>query len=219
MRLFVALVPPADVLAEIAEGFARYRREWTDLRWMPREQWHVTLAFLGEVDDALLGPLEERLSRAVSRHDAMTMAFTGTGAFPSPARARVFWTGLTEDPEAAPAKPATTTPEAAEPVAPEARHPHTARDLRAGHPRTPLRRLADSLAAGACRAGVANQDRKRFHAHLTLARSSREADLRPLIRLTRIFAGRPWQATTVHLIRSHQGPPIRYEPLTAWPLD
>jgi 2'-5' RNA ligase len=187
--LFVALVPPDDVLAEIAEEFAHYRREWTDLRWIPQEQWHVTLAFLGEVDDALLGPLEERLSRAVSRHDAMPMTFTGTGAFPSPARARVFWTGLTEDPEAAPA------------------------------PRTPLRRLAGSLAAGARRAGVADQDRKRFHAHLTLARSSREADLRPLIRLTRIFAGRPWQATTVHLIRSHQGPPIRYEPLTAWPLD
>ncbi len=216
MRLFVALVPPDDVLAEIAEGFARYRREWSDLRWMPREQWHVTLAFLGEVDEALLGPLEERLSRAVSRHDAMTMTFTGTGAFPSPARARVFWTGLTEGPETAPAKLAETTTEAVEPNAPEARHPHTAR---AGHPRTPLRRLADSLAAGARRAGVADQDRKRFHAHLTLARSSREADLRPLIRLTRTFAGRPWQATTVHLIRSHQGPPIRYEPLIAWPLD
>ncbi|HEY9522619.1 MAG TPA: RNA 2',3'-cyclic phosphodiesterase, partial [Thermopolyspora sp.] len=62
------------------------------------------------------------------------------------------------------------------------------------------------------------EDRKRFHAHLTLARSRPEADLRPLVEMTRSFAGRRWEAAAVHLVRSHPGPPVTYEPLVSWPL-
>jgi 2'-5' RNA ligase len=48
MRLFVAVRPPEDVLAALA-GLAR--PEHPGLRWSTRDQWHVTLRFLGDVDD------------------------------------------------------------------------------------------------------------------------------------------------------------------------
>lgn len=48
MRLFVAVRPPDDVLAALA---ALARPEHPGLRWTTRDQWHVTLRFLGEVDD------------------------------------------------------------------------------------------------------------------------------------------------------------------------
>jgi len=47
-RLFVAVWPPEDVLHALA-GLAR--PEIPGLRWTGREQWHVTLRFLGAVDD------------------------------------------------------------------------------------------------------------------------------------------------------------------------
>jgi 2'-5' RNA ligase len=56
-RLFVAVVPPDDVLDAVA---ALERPPVSGLRWTSREQWHVTLRFLGTVADA--GPVVEALS-------------------------------------------------------------------------------------------------------------------------------------------------------------
>lgn len=47
-RLFVAVWPPDDVLAVVA---ALARPAVPGLRWTGREQWHVTLRFLGSVPD------------------------------------------------------------------------------------------------------------------------------------------------------------------------
>ena len=47
-RLFVAAVPPAAVLDQIAE---LTRPEIEGLRWTTRDQWHATLRFLGRVSD------------------------------------------------------------------------------------------------------------------------------------------------------------------------
>ena len=85
----------------------------------------------------------------------------------------------------------------------------------------PLSRLAASIAAGARRAGAVRTDVKAFRPHLTLARARpREGgDARPLVEaLTGSFAGTPWRAEAVHLMRSHLGPVVRYETLESWPL-
>ena len=47
MRLFVAVWPPDEVVAELA---ALPRPEVAGLRWTEPAQWHVTLRFLGEMD-------------------------------------------------------------------------------------------------------------------------------------------------------------------------
>src|ERR1700761_8764527 len=49
MRLFVALVPPVAVLDDLDRAVGALRTARTDLRWSVRSDWHVTLAFLGEV--------------------------------------------------------------------------------------------------------------------------------------------------------------------------
>jgi RNA 2',3'-cyclic 3'-phosphodiesterase len=49
VRLFVAVWPPDDVIALI-EGILR--PEVPGLRWTTRPQWHVTMSFLGEVEQA-----------------------------------------------------------------------------------------------------------------------------------------------------------------------
>ena len=49
MRLFVAVRPPDDVLELIAN---LPRPDDTPARWTTRDQWHVTLRFFGNVDDA-----------------------------------------------------------------------------------------------------------------------------------------------------------------------
>ncbi|MFC5187861.1 RNA 2',3'-cyclic phosphodiesterase [Actinomadura harenae] len=98
MRLFVALLPPREVLDELESFVGPLRDVVPELRWTRRELLHVTLAFLGDVDDRTLERLLPRLERAAARHDRLTLSLAGGGAFPGGgAHARVLWTGLYGD--------------------------------------------------------------------------------------------------------------------------
>lgn len=97
MRLFVALVPPAAALAELDAATAPLRPGRPDLRWTGPDDWHLTLAFLGEVDPGRLAGLSARLERAAGRHAALDLSIRGAGAFPGPGRARLLWAGIDGD--------------------------------------------------------------------------------------------------------------------------
>jgi 2'-5' RNA ligase len=97
MRLFVAIAPPPGVLDELDALVAPRRMAREDLRWTSREAWHVTLAFLGEVEEPTVARLLPRLERAARRHHEIRLAFSGAGAFPAPHRANVLWSGLSGD--------------------------------------------------------------------------------------------------------------------------
>jgi 2'-5' RNA ligase len=184
MRLFVAVAPPPAVLDELdaLAGPLRARRQ--DLRWTGIEAWHVTLAFLGQVDESAAARLVPRLERAARRHRAFRLAFCGAGAFPSPARANVLWSGLSGDKGA-------------------------------------LAHLAESVAAGARRAGAPPPDKgRRFQPHLTLARCRMPADVTELVAALARYQGQPWTADRIHLVRSRLGATEqpRYTTLASWPL-
>src|SRR6185437_9701639 len=91
-RLFVALVPPADALAELAAAVEALP-ETAGLRWTRPEQWHVTLAFLAEVDDRAREALTPRLERVAHRHAPPTLALAGGGRFGR----QVLWTRVDGD--------------------------------------------------------------------------------------------------------------------------
>lgn len=97
MRLFVALVPPESALDALETACAPFKAARKDLRWVRRDAWHITLAFLGEVDEIPLTRLVPRLERAARRHSAFSLSFEGAGAFPSARRASVLWGGLAGD--------------------------------------------------------------------------------------------------------------------------
>jgi len=93
-----------------------------------------------------------------------------------------------------------------------------ARVFWAGLTGDPMTRLAESVAAGAHRAGATQTDRKRFHPHLTLARARAETDLRPLVDSLSGFSGSAWRASGVRLVKSELGARVRYESLAEWAL-
>lgn len=87
-----------------------------------------------------------------------------------------------------------------------------------------LAALAASVGAGARRAGAPPaEEGRRFQPHLTLARCREPVDVRPLVGCLSGYAGTPWTAGEIYLIRSHlpAGRPHdrpRYETLSCWPL-
>ncbi|WP_320780092.1 RNA 2',3'-cyclic phosphodiesterase [Streptomyces sp. CRN 30] len=96
MRLFAAVLPPADVTEELAGAVAALRRlPGADrLRWTERSNWHFTLAFYGEVGDGAVPDLAERLGRAARRTGPFPLALRGGGQF---GRGRALWTGAGGD--------------------------------------------------------------------------------------------------------------------------
>lgn len=81
MQLFVALTPPGEVVGELLDSTAALRDLAPELRWTRPEQWHLTLAFLGEVGDDVLSELTSRLGRAAARHPPLSLSLGGGGRF------------------------------------------------------------------------------------------------------------------------------------------
>lgn len=94
MRMFVALLPPDEVVEDLTEFLAPRQEVDSDLRWAAPEQWHVTLAFMPQVPDRSLDDLTARLERAAARRTPFTLGLAGGGAFPNPARAKVLYARL-----------------------------------------------------------------------------------------------------------------------------
>ena len=202
MRAFVALIPPAAALTELADAVAPVRAAHPDLRWTPPAQWHLTLAFLGEIDDGVLPELAERLARAARRHPPAPLALAGGGRFGD----RVLWTRVQPVPGKWRESPASA-----------------GRVLRSDRPVRidAVRRLAGSVTAAARRCGIAVDDRP-HRPHLTLARGREGADLRPAVAALAAFAGSPWTADALHLVHSRlgvgSGGTAAHEIVGTWPL-
>ena len=77
MRMFVALLPPDPVVEDLAEFLAPRQEAGDGLRWTVPDQWHVTLAFFGDVTERHLDDLVERLGRAAAKRTSLELRFSG----------------------------------------------------------------------------------------------------------------------------------------------
>jgi RNA 2',3'-cyclic 3'-phosphodiesterase len=97
MRLFVAVTPPPEALDELEAAVAPLRSSCRDLRWTGRQNWHVTLAFLGEVDGAAVDKLAPALTDVAAHAEARPVSLGPAGSFPEGRPlANVLWVGLDE---------------------------------------------------------------------------------------------------------------------------
>ena len=66
-----------------------------DVAWVTTGNLHLTVKFLGEVDEGRLEAIAGALTGAVAGVGAFDAQVEGLGAFPSAARPRVVWAGVT----------------------------------------------------------------------------------------------------------------------------
>ena len=98
MRLFFAIELGDALLDQLEERTAPLRAEAPELAWVRREHRHLTLKFLGEVEEASAGKAIEAADRAAARHQPLEMSVRDIGAFPNFRRARVVWSGVEQEP-------------------------------------------------------------------------------------------------------------------------
>jgi len=96
MRLFAALDVPEDIRHEIAAWWTAACIHLPDGDWrdVAERNWHVTLAFYGEVGGDEINDLAEALADRAATAPSLCLLTGGFGVFPRASRPRVFWAGV-----------------------------------------------------------------------------------------------------------------------------
>lgn len=103
MRAFVAIEMPDPVLRQILNGQRRMMQQLRTqqlerlVRWTPADNLHLTLRFLGEIDEEQRSQLEQSLARVAQKHPTITLFADGVGCFPNARRPNVIWCGIDGD--------------------------------------------------------------------------------------------------------------------------
>lgn len=96
MRLFIAVEPPRELRERAFALAAPLRAASKDVHWSTTEQMHFTIKFLGEVEDARVPELVERLRAAFAGWKAFPVRVQGAGWFGNERFLRVLWFGARE---------------------------------------------------------------------------------------------------------------------------
>jgi 2'-5' RNA ligase len=103
-RLFVAVAVPDDVKVNLEAAQADLRQVLPDrnVRWARREQFHLTLRFLGDVEAAQVEALVEAIRTACAGFGALHLRAERIGCFPERGYPRVVWVGVRDQAEQLP---------------------------------------------------------------------------------------------------------------------
>jgi 2'-5' RNA ligase len=96
VRAFLALPIPADVTAYLGEAIGRLERRTEGVRWVKGGGIHITMKFLGEVDEGMAERMKEVLSPIGVSFKPFCARLGSLDAFPSSTRARVIVVKLKE---------------------------------------------------------------------------------------------------------------------------
>ncbi|MWA08549.1 RNA 2',3'-cyclic phosphodiesterase [Streptomyces sp. BA2] len=93
VRVFIALAPPDEAKKELERERDPAYQAHPRMRWNRIEDWHITLAFLGEVPVPVVPVLRAPLARLAAARKPLTLALSGGGHFDE----RVLWSGIDGD--------------------------------------------------------------------------------------------------------------------------
>jgi RNA 2',3'-cyclic 3'-phosphodiesterase len=100
IRTFIAVHIPDTVRRDIGALIEGLRpAAGGDVKWVRPESLHLTLKFLGDVEEGRIPAVGTKVETAVSSRPAFDVALGGTGAFPNPRRPSVLWIGVPQGAE------------------------------------------------------------------------------------------------------------------------
>lgn len=96
IRTFIAVDLAGPVRDRLKSVQDKLGRSGTGVRWTPATNFHLTLLFLGEVDQLEVVKIC-RVARARARkHEPFALDVQGLGGFPNARRPKILWAGITE---------------------------------------------------------------------------------------------------------------------------
>jgi 2'-5' RNA ligase len=94
VRTFLAIGLTPEVVAELTALQRTLGRGGGDVKWVEEQNLHLTLLFLGEVDERELISICRAAQDALATQPAFAVSVEKVGCFPNPRRPRTLWAGI-----------------------------------------------------------------------------------------------------------------------------
>jgi 2'-5' RNA ligase len=96
IRTFIAIELPEKIIYTIGKVQEEIKIYGLKVRWVRPENIHLTLKFLGDIQEADTEKVAKVVSESVTGHPAISLAVKGIGVFPSIKKPRVLWLGISK---------------------------------------------------------------------------------------------------------------------------
>jgi 2'-5' RNA ligase len=96
LRTFIAIDLGKELRGRCVTLQETLARAGADVKWVEAENIHLTLLFLGEVEDRQLPDVCRAVALVAGRHESFSLTVETVGCFPNPRRPRVVWAGVGE---------------------------------------------------------------------------------------------------------------------------
>ena len=96
MKVFIGIPLPEAVIQVLLTGLAPYVQLDTPIRWVSKQNIHLTLKFMGEMDSHNLDRLKIALAEVGSEIQPFSLTISGLGQFGRGNDLRIFWAGVAE---------------------------------------------------------------------------------------------------------------------------
>jgi len=94
LRLFIAIALDEDVRQRLAEARRHLAAAPCKVKWVEAQNLHLTLKFLGEVEEGQLEAIAQAMTEAAAPAEPFEMRIAGVGSFPPRGVPRVVWAGV-----------------------------------------------------------------------------------------------------------------------------
>lgn len=97
LRTFIAVEATAEIRSAGQRLVHKLSQTTAEVRWVDTENIHLTLKFLGEVDEREIHRVCQKAGAAAHACEPFQITCSTAGAFPSPDRPRTIWMGVNDD--------------------------------------------------------------------------------------------------------------------------
>lgn len=94
MRAFIAIELPKEIKDALANLQSQLQSAGADAKWVAPQNLHLTLKFLGEINDKQLEKIAAVLEETAQRNRPFQLSINSLGAFPTASAPRVIWVGV-----------------------------------------------------------------------------------------------------------------------------
>jgi len=96
LRVFIAIELSSHVSDAIQKETARLRQTLGNevIRWVPTQNMHLTLKFIGETSTSHLDFLKQLIAREANAHQQFNLQLGGLGSFPNSRKPHLLWIGI-----------------------------------------------------------------------------------------------------------------------------
>lgn len=94
LRTFIAVDLGKTIRDRLVQLQEDLGRSATEVKWVEPENLHITLLFLGEVDQREIIDVCRAVEQGAEQVAAFALTVAGAGCFPNPRRPRILWAGV-----------------------------------------------------------------------------------------------------------------------------